>query len=291
MGGRDLVKGFEDKVFNTFIYISLGLVGIVCAFPLLYVLAVSVTPYGEVLKHGGYIVIPRSFTLDAYRQLFAGNNILQAFWITVFITVVGTLINMVLSTLMAYPLSRRNLPGRSFLLFLVVFTLLFNGGIIPTYLIVRGTGLIDSVWAMIVPNAIWAFNLLIMKSFFENLPGELFDSARIDGAKELRILLQIVVPLSIPVMLTVGLFYAVGHWNEFFQAIMYVTDSELYPLQVVIRNILMQSQNPELMLEEYVPTTTLQMAAVIVASVPIIVIYPFIQKHFTKGVMLGSIKG
>lgn len=286
-----MVKGLEDRIFNSIIYIILGVVGIVCIFPLLYVLSVSVTPYGEVLKHGGYIVIPRSFSLDAYRQLFAGNNILQSFGVTVFITVVGTAVNMILTTLMAYPLSRRNLPGRSFFLFLVVFTLLFSGGIIPTYLIVRETGLIDSLWAMIIPSAIWAFNLLIMKSFFENLPSDLFDAARIDGAKELRILFQIVIPLSLPVLLTVGLFYTVGHWNEFFQAIMYITDSDLYPMQVVIRNILMQSQIPELMLEEYVPTTTLQMAAVIVASVPIIVIYPFIQKHFTKGVMLGAIKG
>ncbi|WP_062105358.1 carbohydrate ABC transporter permease [Bacillus niameyensis] len=286
-----MVRGIEDKIFNTITYLILGIVGVVCVFPLLYVLSASITPYGQVLKHGGYIVIPRGFTLDAYRQLLAGHEIVRAFGITVFITVVGTLVNMVLTTLMAYPLSKKDLPGRSFFLFIIVFTLLFSGGIIPTYLIVRSTGLIDSIWAMIIPNAIGAFNLLIMKSFFENLPSELFDSARIDGAKELRILLQIVVPLSLPVLLTVGLFYAVSHWNEFFQAIMYITDSDLYPMQVVIRNILMQSQNVEIMVEEYVPTTTLQMAAVIIASAPIIVIYPFIQKHFTKGVMLGSIKG
>ncbi|MGM7722194.1 carbohydrate ABC transporter permease [Metabacillus sp. Hm71] len=286
-----MVRGLEDRIFNAVIYLILGIVGIVCVFPLLYVLAVSVTPYGEVLKNGGYIIIPKSFTLEAYHQLFSGNEIVKAFGITVFITVVGTLVNMFLTTLMAYPLSRKNLPGRNFFLFLVVFTLLFSGGIIPTYLVVRDTGLVDTVWAMIIPNAVGAFNLLIMKSFFENIPNELFDSARIDGAKEFRILFQIVMPLSLPVLLTVGLFYAVGHWNEFFQAVMYITDTELYPLQVVIRNILMQSTNPEQMLEEYVPTTTLQMAAVIVASLPIIVVYPFIQKHFTKGVMIGSIKG
>ncbi len=291
MGGRNLVRGLEDRIFNAVIYLILGIVGLVCVFPLLYVLAVSVTPYGEVLKNGGYIIIPKSFTLEAYHQLFSGNEIVKAFGITVFITVVGTLVNMFLTTFMAYPLSRKNLPGRNFFLFLVVFTLLFSGGIIPTYLVVRDTGLVDTVWAMIIPNAVGAFNLLIMKSFFENIPNELFDSARIDGAKEFRILFQIVMPLSLPVLLTVGLFYAVGHWNEFFQAVMYITDTELYPLQVVIRNILMQSTNPEQMLEEYVPTTTLQMAAVIVASLPIIVVYPFIQKHFTKGVMIGSIKG
>ncbi len=192
---------------------------------------------------------------------------------------------------MAYPLSRRNLPGRNFFLLMIVFTLLFSGGIIPTYLVVKSLGLLDSIWAMILPNAIWSFNVLIMKSFFEGLPEELFESARMDGAKEFRILLQIVTPLSIPVLLTVGLFYLVGHWNEFFQAIFYVTDRTLYPLQVVVREILMQSQQPLENAENMMPTQTMQMAAVMIASLPVIIIYPFLQKHFTKGMLLGSIKG
>ncbi|GBG11174.1 putative ABC transporter permease [Paenibacillus agaridevorans] len=144
---------------------------------------------------------------------------------------------------------------------------------------------------MILPNAVWSFNVLIMKSFFEGLPEELFESARMDGAKEFRILIQIVTPLSIPVLLTVGLFYLVGHWNEFFQAIFYVTDRTLFPLQVIVRELLMQSQQPLENAENMMPTQTMQMAAVMIASVPVIVIYPFLQKHFTKGMLLGSIKG
>lgn len=245
----------------------------------------------EVLKNGGYIVIPRNVTFDAYRQLIKDPAIPRAFLVTVYITLVGTAVNLVLTTLMAYPLSRRSLPGRSFFLLLVVFTMLFSGGIIPTYLIVKATGLLNSLSAMIVPSAISAFNVLIMKSFFEHLPEELVESARIDGAKEFRILLQIVLPLSLPVMLTIGLFYMVGHWNEFFHAIMYVTDQKLHPIQVLVRRILMQSQNPVNNPDAAIPTETVQMASVILASVPIIAVYPFIQKYFTQGMMIGSIKG
>lgn len=287
-----MVNNLEEKIFNVVVYTLLALVAVSAVFPLLFVLSASLTPYGEVLKNGGYILIPKSITFEAYSQLLGRSAIIDAFGVTVFITVVGTAINLFLTTLMAYPLSRKNLPGRSFFLFLVVFTLLFSGGIIPTYLIVKATGLLDSIWAMIIPNAIASFNVLIMKSFFENLPEEVFESARIDGASEYRILFRIVLPISLPVMMTIGLFYTVGHWNEFFQGIMYITDRSLFPLQVVVRDILMQSQDLDnLNVEEVLPTVTLQMAAVIVASLPVILVYPFVQKHFTKGMLIGSIKG
>ncbi|WP_282936538.1 carbohydrate ABC transporter permease [Paenibacillus sp. RC67] len=286
-----MVRRWEERIIDSVVYAILGLAGLAAIFPLMYVVSVSITPFSEVLKNGGFLLIPRSVTFSAYYQLFTQSNIPRAFGVTVFITVIGTLINLVLTALMAYPLSRKQLPGRSIFLMLVVFTMLFNGGIIPTYLIVKSLGLIDSVWSMILPNAIWSFNVLIMKSFFENLPDELFESARMDGAKEFRILMQIVLPLSVPSMLTVGLFYMVGHWNEFFQAVMYVTDRTLFPLQVVIREILMLTQQPLENAENMLPTETMQMASVVTASLPIIFIYPFIQKHFTKGMLLGSIKG
>ena len=285
-----MVRGIGDKAFDGVVVLILALVGLAAVFPLMYVVAVSITPFGEVLRNGGFVIIPRSITFDAYRQFLTRSDIPRAFGVTLFITVVGTAINLILTTLLAYPLSKRNLPGRSYFLFFIVFTLLFSGGIIPTYLVVKATGLIDTIWAMIIPNAVWSFNVLVMKSFFESLPEELFESARLDGAGEFRVLWQIALPLSLPVMLTVGLFYAVGHWNEFFQALIYVTDRTLQPLQVVIRGILQQSQSLE-SAESMVPTATLQMAAVVLASVPILLVYPFIQKHFTKGVLLGSVKG
>lgn len=285
------MKSTDDKIFDTVTFIILTSVAIICFFPLMFVLAVSLTPYSEVLKNGGFVLFPKIITLEAYKHLLFHSNIIHAFGVTIFITVVGTIVNLILTVLMAYPLSRKKLPGRSFFLLLVVFTMLFSGGIVPTYLIVKATGLINSVWAMIIPNAIWTFNILIMKSFYENLPEDLFESARIDGAGELRILFKIVLPLSVPVMMTIGLFYAVGHWNEFFQAIMYITDTSLFPLQVVVRDILLQTQNTLDNPDVTLPTVTMQMAAVILASIPIIVVYPFIQKHFTKGMLLGSVKG
>lgn len=286
-----MVKSLDDKIFNGVVYVILGMCGLAAILPMLYVVSVSITPFGEVLRNGGFILFPREITFSAYRTLFTESNIPKAFQITVLITVIGTAVNLILTGLMAYPLSRKNLPARRFFLLMIVFTLLFSGGLIPTYLVVKSMGLLDTIWAMILPNAVWSFNVLIMKSFFEGLPEELFESARMDGAKEFRILLQIVTPLSIPVLLTVGLFYLVGHWNEFFQAIFYVTDRTLFPLQVIVREILMQSQQPLENAENIMPTQTMQMASVMIASLPVMVIYPFLQKHFTKGMLLGSIKG
>ncbi|WP_445667378.1 carbohydrate ABC transporter permease [Paenibacillus sp. FSL H8-0034] len=286
-----MVNWTSDRLFNALMYVTLLLVSIAAIFPMLYVVSVSITPYTELLRNGGFIVIPRSVTFTAYRELFHQPYILSAFNITVFITVVGTAINLILTTLMAFPLSRKDLPGRNIVLMMVVLTLLFSGGIIPTYLIVKDTGLLDSVWSMIIPNAIWSFNVLIMKSFFENLPEEIMESARMDGSSEYGLLIKIVVPLSVPVMFTLGLFYLVGHWNEFYHAIMYVTKPDIQPLQVVIRNMLMQAHSQVESVDETIPTMTLQMAAVVYASLPIIVFYPFIQKHFSKGIIIGAIKG
>ncbi|RKN85544.1 carbohydrate ABC transporter permease [Paenibacillus ginsengarvi] len=286
-----MVRNSGDKLFGTFSYVVLAIVGLAAVVPLLYVFSVSLTPFAEVLRHGGYVLIPKELTFSAYKKLLGTSAIPRSLAVTVYITVIGTAINLALTALIAYPLSRRQLPGRRYFLLMVVFTLLFSGGIIPTYLVVKATGLIDSLWSLILPTAVSSFNVLIMKSFFEQLPEELFESARIDGAKEFRILFRIVVPLSLPVMVTVGLFYAVGHWNSFFSAIMYVTDRTLYPLQVVVREILMLSQQPLENAEDQVPTVTMQMAAVVFASLPVLIVYPFLQKHFTKGMLLGSIKG
>lgn len=286
-----MVISRSDKIFNSIIYVLLALVAVISIFPLLYVVSVSLTPYSEVVKNGGFIVIPRRISFEAYDRIFSDPALGRSMLITVFVTGVGTVINLVLTTMAAYPLSRKNLPGRTFFLLFIIITMLFNGGLIPTYLIVRSLGLLDTVWSLIVPGAIATFNVLIMKSFFENLPEELFESARIDGAKEFRVLWQVAIPLSIPSIMTVGLFYMVGHWNSFFSAVLYITDTNLHPLQVIIRNMLLLTQSSELQAEVTVPTAAMQMAAVISGSLPIIAVYPFIQKHFTKGMLLGAIKG
>lgn len=286
-----VTRGWKDKAYMTIVYALLILAAISVIFPLLYVVAVSLTPYAEVLKRGGFAIIPHKITFEAYAAFLNDSKIPRAYGVTAFITIVGTLVNLAITSLMAYPLSKKDLPYRSVLLFIIVFTLLFSGGIIPTYLIVKATGLVNSVWAMILPGAVSAFYLLIMKTFFENLPEHLDEAAKIDGASETKIFVSIVLPLSLPILATVGLFYAVGHWNEFFGAIIYISDNAKHPLQVILRGILNQSQMPEQDFERVLPTETLQMAAVILSTLPILVVYPFIQKYFTQGALLGSIKG
>ncbi|MCM3748701.1 carbohydrate ABC transporter permease [Paenibacillus pasadenensis] len=286
-----MVRGLSDRIFDIFLYAILTAVALLSVIPMVYVVSISLTPYTEVLKNGGFILFPKSITFEAYRQLFSNNQIPRALFVTIFITVVGTAINIILTVLMAYPLSRKKLRGRSIFLMVIVFTMLFSGGLIPTYLVVKATGMTNTLWAMIVPSAIWTFNVLILKSFYESLPEDLFESARIDGAGEWRVLAGIVLPLSVPAMLTVGLFYTVGHWNDFFQAILYITNTDLHPLQVLVRNLLLESQNMNNQSDVILPTVTLQMAAVVSASLPILAVYPFIQKHFTKGVLVGAIKG
>jgi putative aldouronate transport system permease protein len=215
---------------------------------------------------------------------------------TIFITLVGTLVNILLTALMAYPLARRDLPWRSPILFLVTFTMLFGGGIVPTFLIVKWLGLLNSYWSLIIPTAISAFNLIVLKNFFQQLPESLEESAKIDGCHDYGILFRIVLPLSMPALTTFSLFYAVNHWNSFFQAILYINDSSKWPIQVLLRQIVLLSQGG---IGDSVATTnvmytlpdTVKTAVIVVATVPILCVYPFLQKHFAKGVMLGSVKG
>ncbi|MDF2922552.1 MAG: lplC1 [Paenibacillaceae bacterium] len=286
-----MVVSRSDKMFNMLVNTLLILVAVISIFPLLYVVSVSLTPYSEVVKNGGFIVIPRRISLEAYSQIISDPALGRSMLVSLFVTIVGTAVNMILTMMAAYSLSRRNLRGRTLFLLYIVVTMLFNGGLIPTYLIVQSMGLLNTVWSLIVPGAISTFNMLIMKTFFEGIPEELFESARMDGAKEFRVLWQIVVPLSVPSIMTVGLFYMVGHWNSFFSAVLYITDAKLYPLQVIIRNMLLLNQSNVVMTDVTVPTAAMQMAAVISGSLPIIAVYPFIQKHFTKGMLLGAIKG
>ena len=279
----------KDKMFDLGIYLILLVVIVICVFPLLYVVSVSFTPMAEVQKNGGFLVIPRSFTLDAYKAIIKQNQLGKAMIITVLVTLGGTVVSMFFSVLIAYPLSKEELPGRKTIMTLVVITMMFGGGTIPTYLLIKNLGMIGSYWALIIPGCINTYNMIVIKSFFENMPKDLFESAEIDGAGQFRILAQIVVPLSKPVLMTVMLFYAVGYWETYFAAIMYLPDQNMQTLQVVLRRML--TPNPEMNAETVVPTMTLQMAAVVFSSVPIILVYPFIQKYFTKGIMLGAVKG
>ncbi|MGO4344337.1 ABC transporter permease [Paenibacillus sp. FSL A5-0031] len=282
-----------EKAWQSTVYFILIVLSLLCLLPFLYVVAVSVTPESEVLRRG-IVIIPESFTFAAYKEVFISNGIGQAYKITLFRTIVGTALNVFFTVIAAYPLSKKYLPGRSPFLLFIVFTMMFSGGLIPTYLLIRSLGMLNSPWVLIIPHLISAFNLVIIKGFFEQLPAEIEESARVDGASELQSLWKIILPLSMPVLATISLFYAVGHWNSYFDAIVYINDANLMPLQVVLRNILLNiaNQSAESMANTgTVSQFAVQMAAVVVTTVPILIVYPFMQKHFTKGMLMGSIKG
>jgi len=264
-------------------------------FPFVYVIAVSFSSYRDVAG-GGLILFPAHPTLEAYNAIFRGGIVTRALTVSIGITLIGTAVNMVMTTTLAYGLSRPSVPGSRFVLALVLFTFLFSAGIIPNYLLVKQLGLLNSFASLILPGAITAFNLVILRQFFMSIPEELLESARLDGASDLRILLQLILPLSKPVLAVVALFYGVEHWNSFFNATLYLNDASKWPIQLVLRQYVLQgsglasavnidpSQPPP-------PPQTIQMAVVVIATVPILIVYPFLQKYFTRGVLSGAIKG
>jgi putative aldouronate transport system permease protein len=292
MGGIAVViRSMKDRLFDGLVYAVLTLAMLACLFPLMYVISVSLTPFAEVLRHGGFVVIPRQVTFAAYRLFLGDTRIPKSYEVTAFVTMAGTAINLFLTILTAYPLSKRYLPGRGPLMMFFLLPMLFTGGLIPTYLIVKNAGLIDRIWAMIIPASIATYNVILMRTFFSNISEELYEAARIDGAGEMRVLVGIALPLSVPMIMTNALFYGVGHWNTFFDAILYITSSSLHPLQVVLRGILADTGQMQDVAEYTTPTETLKMAAVVLTALPIALVYPFIQKYFTKGMLLGAIKG
>lgn len=282
------------KLFDVANHIVLLFVGIVTVLPFLYVISGSLVGSEELLVKK-IVLFPEHITWDAYRFIFSSKIIFQSLLNTVFITFVGTFINLLLTTLMAYPLARKTLRGRSKLMLMIVFTMLFNGGMIPTYLVVKSVGMLDTYWSLWFPSAISAFNLILLRNFFQQLPEGLEESAKIDGCNDLRILYSIVVPLSLPAMATFALFYAVGHWNSYFSAVIYINDSKMWPIQVWLRQIVMLSSggftDANALSEVVVPPESIKYAVIVVAAVPVLVMYPFLQKHFAKGVLLGSVKG
>jgi len=283
-------------LFDCFNYVFLAFFALITLIPFLYIVGGSLATDEELIRRA-FFLIPETFSLDAYRYIFSSGTIFKSMGVSVYVTVVGTLVNLLFTVTMAYPLSRRDLMGRNWLLNMVIFTILFSGGLIPTYLVVKAVGLLDSLWALILPGAISAFNLIIVKNFFQELPAGLEEAARIDGCTEIGVLWRIILPLSKPVLATFTLFYAVGHWNDFFQALLYINSAEKWPLQVLLRQIVMLSQGTIGDMTQLDPTfvqppqQSIKMAVIVVATVPILIVYPFLQKHFAKGVLLGSVKG
>ncbi len=273
-----------------------GLIAACAAFllPFVYILASSLSAPAALIR-GEVTFWPVGFNLENYRIVMQNDIFWRSFGVTLFIVIVGTFVNMVMTVMTAYPLSKQGLKGKGLILAMIVFTMIFSAPLIPTYLVVKSLALLNTVWAMIIPAALSGFNLFICVTFFRSLPEELFEAARIDGMSEYRILWRIVVPLSLPVMVTLVLFYAVAHWNNYFTALLYINDFNLRPLQLYLYNLIAQFNMNESLSNAIEATSTLspqglQMATIIVATVPILVVYPFIQKHFIKGALVGSIK-
>ncbi|RRJ65725.1 carbohydrate ABC transporter permease [Paenibacillus oralis] len=286
-------KTWGNRLFDIINYSVLFIIAIVCVLPFLYVLAVSFASPAEVAR-GGLILWPKAWSLVSYQYIFSSDTLPRSMLVSIYITVAGTLINLAFTSLMAYPLSKANLRGRNPILLGVLITMLFSGGMIPTYFVVNALNLTNTLWSLMIPNAISAFNLIVLKNFFQQIPDGLEDSAKIDGCNDLGVLLRIVIPLSLPAMATFGLFYAVAHWNTFFNAILYINDNSKWPIQVLLREIviLAQSRVGDTNFDEMnVQPLTIRMAVIVFATIPILLVYPFLQKHFTKGVMLGSVKG
>lgn len=288
-------KNWSNRLFNTVNYSLLTLVSLITIIPFVYIVSMSFASPEEVAK-GGLLLFPSKFTLGAYKYIFSTDTMVRSILISIYITVFGTLINLLLTSFTAYPLAKATLRGRRTILLMVLITMLFSGGLIPTYFVVKGFGMINTYWSLMIPTAISAFNLIVLKNFFQQIPDSLVDSAKIDGCNDLGILFRIVLPLSMPAMATFGLFYAVGHWNTFFNAVMYMNDAEKFPVQVILRQIVLLSQDQignttsQQDPTDFLPQT-IRMASIVVATVPIVLVYPFLQKHFAKGVLLGSVKG
>lgn len=289
----------EDRVFNIVINIIAAILILIVLYPIIFVISASFSDPDKVIN-GSLWLLPKGFTLEAYKQVFQDGAIWNSYKNTIMYTTVGTLINLILTTFIAYPLSRKDMPGRNLLMFIIVFTMFFQGGMIPTYLLVQNLGMVNTFWAMVIPNAIATYNVIIMRSFFQmSIPWELQEAALIDGCTNFKLFLKVILPLSKPIIAVMVLFYAVGHWNAYFNALIYLQDDKLYPLQLVLRSILIQNQSAYLdnsgstfgLADQVLLAESMKYAVIIIASIPVLVLYPFIQKHFVKGVMIGSIKG
>lgn len=287
-----------DRAFGVVNAVMLVIVGLVTLFPLYYVFVVSFTEPSEYIRKNGFVLFPSQWSLGSYEYLMSTSAFVRATGVSVFLATVGTALSLMLTSAFSFGLSRKRLRGRRVIMLLVMFTILFNPGIIPVYLLVRDIGLINSLWSLIVPVLTSGWYVLLMKSFFDSIPVELEEAAMIDGCNDMVIFFKIILPLSAASLAAFGLFFAVGYWNTFFSAVLYITDFTKVPLQIVLRNMLIDSDTAmggatavELSSEKQLPSQTIKMAAVVVSTLPILFVYPFLQKHFAKGVMLGSIKG
>lgn len=289
---------WEDKVFYFLITTALTIFFIMVLYPCIFVLAASFSS-GTAVEAGKVYLWPVDFSLEGYKTVFKTNEVYLGFRNSVFYTVVGTSINIVVTMIAAYVMSRHDLPGRDGIMMFFAFTMFFSGGLIPTYILIQRLNMLNTVWALLLPGALGVYNMIIARTFIQsNIPVELLEASQIDGCSDFRYFISVVIPLSKTVIAVLVLFYAVGHWNSYFSAMIYLNTKRLYPLTIFLREILLASridpstvEDPELQALIAKAAAVIKYALIVVSMIPILLIYPFIQKYFVKGVMIGSIKG
>ena len=288
----------EDRILYFVVYTVIILFLLVILYPIIFIISASFSE-GSKVQLGRVYLWPVKPTLEGYRAVFSHRNIMTGYRNTILYTLGGTLINVVVTVLCAYPLSRRDMPIRGFFVFLFVFTMFFGGGLIPTYLLVNSLGIVNTFWALLIPGAMSVYNMIITRTFFQNgVPHELLEASQIDGCSDARYFFSILLPLSQAVISVISLYYAVAHWNSYFSALIYIRDKQLQPLQLILRSILLSTrvslnefEDPDLLEGKIGLEFLVKFALIVVSSAPIMCLYPFVQKFFAKGVMLGSVKG
>ncbi|MEG0085708.1 MAG: carbohydrate ABC transporter permease [Niameybacter sp.] len=288
----------QDKIFMLINMVILWLILIVVAYPLIYVLSASFSN-PQAVSSGKVWLWPVDFTLRGYEVVFQHPDIIRGFVNALYITVLGSVVQVIITIMTAYPLSRKTLYGKGIITLFFTFTMFFGGGLIPTFILINNLGLYNTYWALILPGAVGVYNVIVARTFFQTtIPEDLFEAGQLDGCSDFRFLLSIVLPLSKPIIAVLIMFYAVGHWNSYFGPMIYLSDKELYPLQIVLRNILVQNQFDSQMMMDVATmeqqkglAELIKYAVIVVSSVPMLILYPFIQKHFVKGMMVGAIKG
>lgn len=286
-----------DRVFDWVNYTLLAIILLIIIYPLLFVISASISS-PQAVNSGDMWLWPKDITFVGYQKIFQNKDILNGYLNTILYTTLGTSINLIMTVLAAFPLSRKDLAGKNVIMALFVFTMFFSGGLIPSYMLVKNLGMLNTVWALVIPSAVSVWNIIIMRTFFQqSIPNEIHEAAAIDGSSDFHMLLKIILPLSMPILAVMTLFYSVAHWNSYFNALIYITDRDRFPLQLILREILVQNQMEQMsesadaMTDQILYAQTIKYAVIIVANLPVLMLYPFLQKYFTKGIMIGAVKG
>lgn len=292
-------ESIPDKLLKAAFYVIIAVFSLYCLVPFYAVVANSFTFESEIVRNG-YMLLPKKFSLEAYKLIFQDNTIYRAYGVTIFVTLAGTALSMLFTCALSYAISSKAVKYRNAIAFYVYFTMLFHGGLVTSYLLIsKYLGMKDSIWVLIIPSMISAWNMFLLRNFFATIDESLSESAKIDGANDAYILFRIILPISLPAIATIGLFYALGYWNNWFNALLFINDSDKYPLQYLIQRIMNNldfinsvSPNANVSIPDYVPPAiTVRLATTIVTIGPIILLYPFLQKYFVKGLMVGAVKG